>query len=118
MSKHSFKLGSALAYAFRLTLASVALAGGVQAQEPGPHPALLSSRTPTGIDPSTFIVGHPARGSAGSAPVKGRHPALAAHAAPRAGIDPNAFLVQPPATTRWSAAPQPAAVQVAQPAGH
>ncbi|MBG6082339.1 hypothetical protein [Rubrivivax gelatinosus] len=49
--------------------ASVVAIAAAQAADLGYHPALSKTRpTPAGIDASTFIPGHPARGAAGQAP--------------------------------------------------
>lgn len=73
--------------------------------------------TAAGLDPNTFIVGHPASPRWTTAPVQhanGEHPAvLQARAARAAHIDGNTFLVQPPATTRWLASAPQADVQLA-----
>lgn len=70
-----------------------------------------------GLDPNTFIVGHPASPRWTAAPVQhanGEHPAvLQARAARAAHIDGNTFLVQPPAATRWLAVAPRADVQLA-----
>ena len=92
------------------------LAGPAAATDFGHHPAATAPRhAAAGIDVSTFIPGHPARGAAGRAEhANFEHPALATHRAgqqPR--INPDTFIVQPPATTAWIvvAPPMWAAVQ-------
>lgn len=79
-------------------------AGPAAATDFGHHPAITGTAAAAeGIDPSTFIPGHPAGGFGGH-PVHANfdHPALATY---RLGqqphIDPNTFIVQPPATTTW-----------------
>lgn len=98
--------------ALLLALVPLAAAAGAQAHELGQHPGVLAARSVRGIDPSTFIVGHPAGGRAGrpeavqtapAAPALGQHPAvLVARQAAQPRIDANAFLVQPPASVRWT----------------
>ncbi len=77
------------------------------AQDVGQHPAVFAPRQLPGIDPNTFIPGHPAspRNRAGHA--NHEHPAVARWAQGAATApDSNHFLVQPPATTRWTLGPQ------------
>jgi len=90
-----------------LSISAAALcsfAGPAAAMDFGHHPAIAgTSAAAGGIDPSTFIPGHPA-GGFGGRPVHANfdHPALATYRLgqqPR--IDPNTFIVQPPATTAW-----------------
>ena len=45
-----------------LTLALITLSATAGAVDVGQHPAVFSPRSLPGIDPSTFIVGHPAGG--------------------------------------------------------
>ena len=84
----------------------------------GHHPAAtVAQYTAPGIDPSTFIPGHPARGAAGSPThANFEHPALATY---RAGqqphINPDTFIVQPPATTAWVVVTPPIWTAAAQP---
>ncbi|MGC4079985.1 MAG: hypothetical protein QM702_23640 [Rubrivivax sp.] len=55
-------------FAFAATVLAIAAA---QASDLAYHPALSKTRpTPAGIDASTFIPGHPARGAAGQAPAQ------------------------------------------------
>lgn len=54
-----------------LSLSAVAIAlfatfGNAQAAEVGQHPAIFSPRSLPAVDPSTFIVGHPAGGYVGT----------------------------------------------------
>lgn len=65
-----------------------------------------------GIDPNTFIVGHPASprwGAAVHEHAGQEHPALRAA---RLGqhMDPNQYLVQPPASTQWTVTTAPVRV--------
>ena len=62
----------------------------------------------SGIDPNTFILGHPASPRWKVVHSNGEHPAvLVARRAQQAqsvsSIDPNHFIVQPPASVRWLA---------------
>jgi hypothetical protein len=67
---------------------------------------VFAPRKLPGIDPNTFIVGHPAspRNRAGHA--NADHPAVQVWAAPAHGqaLDANTFLVQPPASVQWALA--------------
>jgi len=45
-----------------LALALIAVSAAAGAVDVGQHPAVFSPRSLPGIDPSTFIVGHPAGG--------------------------------------------------------
>jgi len=78
-----------------------------QAQQVGWHPA--ASARPmlaAGIDPNTFILGHPASPTTRGGHAGGEHPAvLVARNAGQRGIDPNTFIVQPPASVTWIATP-------------
>ncbi|HSI59798.1 MAG TPA: hypothetical protein VLA16_19710 [Ideonella sp.] len=49
-------------------LLSLAAASAASATDVGQHPAVFSPRSLPGIDASTFIPGHPARGTPGLAP--------------------------------------------------
>lgn len=106
-------------FASLLALSLLSLGGAelAAAQDVGQHPAVFAPRQLPGIDPNTFIPGHPAspRNRAGHA--NHEHPAVArwAQGAPTAP-DSNHFLVQPPATTRWTLGPQAEAPVAATPA--
>jgi hypothetical protein len=50
-----------------LLAALFALTAPVGATDVGQHPAIFSPRSLPGIDPNTFIVGHPAGGAPGKA---------------------------------------------------
>lgn len=92
--KHAFKAGS-------ITLAALISLTAAQAQDVGQHPAVFAPRTLPAIDPSTFIVAHPAGLALRSGHANHEHPAVTAKAsAPQ--IDIGRYLVQPPATARWS----------------
>lgn len=94
----------------------IALAGlaGAHAGDVGQHPAVFAPRGLPGVDPSTFIVAHPAglawrRGHANHA-----HPAVANKAAgPQ--VDTDHYLVQPPASTRWTVRPAAEATMAQRP---
>ena len=95
-----------------MLLAALAAASNVEAQTVGVHPAMRGSALPVsaGIDPNTFIVGHPA----GLALVRGHanheHPAVATkRGLPGQPVDPNLFIVQPPAAVHWALASEPVA---------
>ena len=47
-------------------IALFAAFGAAQAADVGQHPAIFSPRSLPAVDPSTFIVGHPAGGYAGT----------------------------------------------------
>ena len=85
-------------------LISLAAVSGAQAEDIGQHPAVFAPRALPAVNPSTFIVGHPASPTTRGGHANFEHPALRTSRA-AAGIDPNAFLVQPPASTSWVAAP-------------
>lgn len=73
-------------------LASLALPAAAQAAEPR-----------SGIDPNTFIVGHPASPTWKRVRANGEHPAvLVAGRSKAAQVDPNRFIVQPPAHAEWT----------------
>ena len=81
-------------------LAALALPLSAAAQDVGQHPAVFAPRSLPGVDPSTFIVGHPAAPRYVVRHANFEHPALAAReVAPR--LDAGRYLVQPPASTRW-----------------
>jgi hypothetical protein len=66
------------------------------------HPAVSTPPQATGVDPSTFIVGHPASPTWQVRHANAEHPAIAMRRnASRPAIDPNTFLVQPPAHVEW-----------------
>jgi hypothetical protein len=81
------------------------------AQDVGQHPAVFAPRELPGVDPSTFIVGHPASPTWRVVQANHDHPAIVVkHDWATQEIDPNTFLVQPPAHVRWIA---PGTVEVA-----
>jgi hypothetical protein len=88
-------------------------ASSAQAEDVGQHPAVFAPRTLPAVNPSVFIVGHPASPRTRGGHANFDHPAvLAARAA--AAVDANAFLVQPPASVHWTLGPaidQPIALQ-------
>jgi hypothetical protein len=66
-----------------LLAALLAVTATAGATDVGQHPAVFSPRSLPGIDPNTFIVGHPAGGATGKAestePVKTTVTASSAH---------------------------------------
>lgn len=86
-----------------LLIASLlALAGVAQAQDVGQHPAVFSARKLPGVDPSTFIVQHPASLSWRAGHANHEHPAVAQKAeSGLISVDANTFIVQPPAHVDW-----------------
>ena len=100
------RISSAL---FSSVLAASPLAA--QAQDVGQHPAVFAPRQLPGVDPSTFIVGHPASPTWRVVHANHDHPAVVVkHDWATQAIDPNTFLVQPPAHVRWIV---PGSVEVA-----
>jgi hypothetical protein len=74
------------------------------------HPAVSTPPQVAGVDPSTFLVGHPASPTWQLRHANADHPAIAMRAeTTRSLIDPNTFIVQPPAHAEWT--PPGAAVQ-------
>ena len=66
----------------------------------GAAAAVVTQRALPGVDPSTFIVGHPAAPRFVAGHANHEHPAVTAHeAAPE--LDTDRYLVQPPASARW-----------------
>ena len=99
---------------FASVLAGTAFAA--QAQDVGQHPAVFAPRQLPAINPSTFIVGHPASPSWRIEHANPDHPAVVV----RRGweireVDPNTFLVQPPSHARWNG-PGPAGAGLTTPA--
>lgn len=93
MSKHHTVIAAAF-----LALTGVA----VQAQDVGQHPAVFSPRQLPAVDPSTFIVRHPASQTWRAGHANHEHPAVrqAAEAGTHS-VDANTFIVQPPAHVEW-----------------
>ncbi len=89
-----------------LALAALAATSGAFAQT-----AEIVGR---GIDPNTFIVGHPASPRWVVPHANGEHPAVLQARQARAAIDANTFLVQPPATVLWQARATAEPVRLAQ----
>lgn len=86
-------------------LATVLAASAFASQAQGvfAHPAVATSPQPGGVNPSTFIVGHPASPTWQLRHANADHPAIATHRlASRSVIDPNTFIVQPPAHVEWT----------------
>ena len=90
----------------RLLLAAIVLAatGVARAEDIGQHPALFAPRALPGVNPSTFIVGHPASPTVRGGHANFQHPAVLV-AARAVQLDPNIYLVQPPAAVSWTLAP-------------
>ena len=87
-----------------IVLASVLAASAFASLAQGvfQHPAVSTPPLATGVDPSTFIVGHPASPSWQVRHANADHPAIAMRReASRQAIDPNTFVVQPPAHVEW-----------------
>ncbi len=87
-----------------LALIGAAVAQPVLAEDVGQHPAVFAPRSLPGVNPNTFIVGHPASPRTRGGHANFDHPAVALAATAR-GIDSNTFLVQPPASVRWTLGP-------------
>ena len=67
------------------------------------HPAVATPPQVAGVDPSTFLVGHPASPTWQVRHANADHPAIAMRReASRNVIDPNTFIVQPPAHAEWT----------------
>ena len=78
------------------------------AEDVGQHPAVFAPRSLPGVNPNTFVVGHPASPRNRLVHANAPHPAVLTWAAAQAAgrpVDGNAFLVQPPASVRWTLAP-------------
>ena len=82
------------------TVAATGFAGAVHAADVGQHPAVFAPRSLPGVDPSTFIVAHPAQTHWVAGHANHEHPAVT-RASAVSSVDSNRFLVQPPATTQW-----------------
>jgi hypothetical protein len=73
-----------------------------QAQDVGQHPAVFSPRHLPGVDPSTFVVGHPASPVSRAGHANHEHPAVTTKRAwLQDQMDANTFIVQPPAPVTW-----------------
>ena len=67
------------------------------------HPAVSTPPQVAGVDPSTFLVGHPASPTWQLRHSNADHPAISIRReASRRLIDPNTFIVQPPAHAQWT----------------
>jgi hypothetical protein len=92
---------------FALSLLSLGTAPLAAAQTVGQHPAVSAARAQPGIDPNTFIVGHPASPRTRGGHANSPHPAVTQWEQGKApAIDSNHFLVQPPASVQWTLGPQ------------
>jgi hypothetical protein len=87
-----------------IVLSAFAALGVAQAEDIGQHPAVFAPRQLPGVNPSTFIVGHPASPMVRGGHANFEHPAVLV-AMRRAGIDPDTYLVQPPAMLSWTVGP-------------
>lgn len=96
-----------------IALAGMGLLSAAQAQGVGQHPAVYAPRALPAVDPSTFIVRHPAGLASRSGHANHEHPAVTRKAALPL-LDTGRYLVQPPATTSWSAASEGQAATLAQ----
>jgi hypothetical protein len=89
-------------------LALVMAAGGAVAEPAQPvgwHPAMAAQPVVAGIDPNTFIVGHPASPTVRGGHANFEHPAVIV-ARRAVGIDANTFIVQPPVAVSWTVQPE------------
>jgi hypothetical protein len=108
------RTGPAAADTFFTALAAAAIAAALcgvalpaNAQEVGWHPAVSHHAMVVGIDPNTFILGHPASPTTRGGHANHEHPAIiVARRATTPSIDPNTFIVQPPASVTWLPAAQ------------
>ena len=94
-----------------LAALALVMAAGSAAAEPaqpfGWHPALAARPVVAGIDPNTFIVGHPASPTVRGGHANFEHPAvIVARRAGEAGVDANTFIVQPPVSVTWTVMPE------------
>jgi hypothetical protein len=87
-----------------IVLSAFATLGVAHAEDIGQHPAVFAPRQLPGVNPSTFIVGHPASPTVRGGHANFEHPAVLV-AMRHASIDPNTYLVQPPATVSWTVMP-------------
>lgn len=88
-------------FSLALALSALATTGVSHAAELGDHPAVLATRSVAAINPSTFIVGHPASPTTRAGHANFEHPAVLV-ARQAAAIDPNTFVVQPPVQVSWT----------------
>src|SRR3954463_11564217 len=66
------------------------------------HPAVSTPPPVAGVDPSTFLVGHPASPRWQVHHANADHPAIAiSREASHRSVDSNIFIVQPPAHVEW-----------------
>lgn len=86
-----------------LAAAAVAAAASLaQAEDVGQHPAVYAPRQLPSVNPSTFIVAHPAALSWRAGHANFEHPAeLVKREAQH--VDTNTYLVQPPTPVSWIA---------------
>lgn len=88
----------------RVVLALTALVGAslAQANDVGQHPAVYAPRQLPSVNPSYFIVAHPASLNWRAGHAGFDHPAVTVKGE-AAHVDTNAYLVQPPAQVSWLA---------------
>ena len=87
---------------FLVTAILAATASLAQAEDVGQHPAVFAPRQLPSVNPSTFIVAHPAALSWRAGHANFEHPAVQVKGeAPH--VDTNGYLVQPPAPVSWIA---------------
>ena len=98
------KSRTAIAIVLSAALSALATLGVARAEDIGQHPAVFAPRELPGVNPSTFIVGHPASPTVRGGHANFEHPAVLI-ARRHAGIDPNTYLVQPPAMVSWKVTP-------------
>jgi hypothetical protein len=86
-------------------LALALVASVASADDVGQHPAIFAARSLPAVNPSTFVVGHPASPQ-WKAPAhihaNHAHPAMATSRKSASNVDVNTFLVQPPAHVEWT----------------
>ena len=71
------------------------------AQDVGQHPAVFAPRSLSSVDPSTFVVGHPASPTWQLRHANHEHPAVVVSREAQP-LDVNRYLVQPPASVVWT----------------
>lgn len=106
-ASNSLSISLSIAAAVAAIVAACSVALPASAQEVGWHPAVSHHPMVVGIDPNTFILGHPASPTTRGGHANHEHPAIiVARRAATPSIDPNTFIVQPPASVTWLPAPQ------------
>jgi hypothetical protein len=87
-----------------IALLALVATGFAHAEEVGQHPAVFAARSLPAVNPSTFIVGHPASPTTRGGHANFDHPAVVL-ARQQSAIDPNTFIVQPPVQVSWTVVP-------------